>query len=615
MSNQNNKLNNHREDDKAILLSKTPVRKDRRYGMLLQVFKKITLFLACCFIFFAVIFSLFRALTPWAAQYKTNIETHLSMLIGQPVTIERLETSWYWFKPVLKLNDVSILDTQKNVLKLNTLLVGVDLFSSIRQWHIQPGVLYIDDVHLKIRQTNHAWHLEGINQNGHTMPVDWLQNRSLMSWLMLQHKIMVKHISAMVYLQNGSILPFKDVTLNILNRSGDYFVKGHGKLAQTVETNVTLLAELNSKALNFDKLNGRIYLAANNLNPAQWQGLFRQNDYQFQGGNGQLAMWFDVANTHLSSVQTKMDLTHLALQTPASKHLYFVQKLQANLAWHPTPDGWQLTGDEIQLELDGQQWSTNQLRIDYQTKSDAYRFFLKSLDLKALQTFHIAWPQMLQPIIAAKPTGELHNLQFIVKQGRPDYLLGQFKQLSWLPTTSFPGVKHLSGALYWQPKEGHLEIDSADVELSLTHLPPVLLSTVEGVLDWKSLSHGLRISLDRLLIANPDLTLNARGMWDKPLSVSGGDIRMVAKYSANHAAQWLTYLPKGVLKPKLYDWLKNNIYRIEHASGQLKIEGPLLSFPFDKGQGIFRLSNHLSGVDLTFKDKWRKHRRINFLIM
>lgn len=604
MSNQNNKVNNHPEDDKAILCAKSPVKKGRLYGMSLNIIKKITLFLTCCVIFFAIVFSLFRALTPWVAQYKNKIETHLSTLIGQPVTIERLETSWYWFEPVLKLNDVSILDTQKNVLKLHTLLVGVNLFSSIWQWHIQPGVLYIDDVHLKIRQTNYGWHLEGINQDGSTMHFDLLQSRSLMNWLMLQHKIMVKNISAMVYLQNGSILPFKDVTLNILNRSGGYFVKGHAKLAQTVATKVTLLAELNSKALNFDNLNGRIYLAAQNLNPAQWQGIFRQNEYQFQGGNGQLAMWFDVANTHLSSVQTRMNLTHLALQTPASKHLYFVQKLQANLAWHPTVDGWQLAGDEIQLELDGQQWPTNQLRVDYQTKSDAYRIFLKSLDLTPLQTLDIAWPQMLQPILAAKPTGELQNLQLMMKQSRPDYLLGQFKRLSWLPTATFPGVKQLSGALYWQPTEGHLEVDSQDVELSPAHFPPIIFSTVEGVVDWKALSHGFRISLDRLLIANPDLTLNARGVWDKPLSVSGGDIRMIAKYSANHAAQWLTYLPKGVLKPKLYEWLKNNIYRIEHASGQLKMEGPLFGFPFDKGEGIFSFSNHLSGVDLTFKDKW-----------
>ena len=75
--------------------------------------------LAIMVITLAIAFSLFRALTPWAKQYKGEVEQHFSKLLGQPVTINSMETSWYWFQPVLKLNQVTIANAQEEVLHLN----------------------------------------------------------------------------------------------------------------------------------------------------------------------------------------------------------------------------------------------------------------------------------------------------------------------------------------------------------------------------------------------------------------------------------------------------------------------------------------------------------------
>ena len=43
-------------------------------------------------IFTALVSSVFRALTPWATEYKSDVEKRLPTLLGQPVSIKTMET-------------------------------------------------------------------------------------------------------------------------------------------------------------------------------------------------------------------------------------------------------------------------------------------------------------------------------------------------------------------------------------------------------------------------------------------------------------------------------------------------------------------------------------------
>ena len=152
-----------------------------RHSLLL--IKKCRMPMAIIVIMIAILFSVFRALTPWATQYKGEVERQLSSLIGQPVIITSMETSWYWFEPVLKLNQVTISDHQDQVLKLSKLLVGINLFSSLWHWHIQPGVLYVDDVHLTLRQLNDRWQIDGLRPDRQVMTLEPDDYLPTLSWL------------------------------------------------------------------------------------------------------------------------------------------------------------------------------------------------------------------------------------------------------------------------------------------------------------------------------------------------------------------------------------------------------------------------------------------------
>jgi uncharacterized protein (TIGR02099 family) len=576
-----------------------------------QLARKCWIPFAILMISFALLISVFRAMTPWAKQYKNEVEQHLSGILGQSVKINSMETSWYWFEPVLKLNQVRVSDAQNTALNLNKMLVGINLFSSLWHWHIQPGILYVDGLQLSLRQQNDHWDVDGLRQDSELTKVNSDTFLPALVWILRQQKIVIKNLSALLHLQDGSLLPISKLNFTAVNHSGHYRLKGSAKLAQTTPTKLLLLADLTIDPTALSKLQGHIYLSIQRFLPAQWQGLFPRMTYHLDNGRGDLEAWFDVKRGHVSGGQTKFQLYRLAWSKAGKSQGQFIQYLQANLAWSLNDDGWELLGDQIKLRSYGQWWPENSLLLKYHKSEQAYRLFVKNLLIKPLVETNIDWPELLEPIISRNPSGQLIDAQLGIKEGQIDYLLGRFSDVSWKQQGAIPGVTHLSGALNWHPTGGRLEFDGEDTALLPEKLPPVIFSQFNGALEWKQLSHGLRVSLERMVLSRPDFVFSARAAFDEPFSPLSRHLQLNAEFSSNHAEKWLPYIPSGYLKPKLERWLQHDIKKIDNVSGQVIINGPLVNFPFDKAPGEFSIVSRFSGMNLFFHKKWPLARDID----
>ena len=588
------------------------MRSTRQQHTLFQWMKKGAVPLAILMIVVAILFSLFRALTPWAKQYKGEVERQLSALVGQKVSISSMETSWYWFEPVLRLNEIAVADGQDSVLKLNKLLVGINLFSSLWHWHIQPGILYIDDVHLGMWQKEGGWQIDGLNLDKLWVAPNSDSYLPILAWFLSQQKIVIKNVSAMVHLQDRSVIPIGALNLIAVNRNGHYRMKGSAKLAQTTETELSLLADFS--VLNPyvpREASGQAYVALHRILPAQWQGFFPKFSRVLNKGKGNIELWLSLQKGHISSMQTKFGFKHLAWSDRGKSNSQFVQSVSANLAWKPFNGGWQLSADQIALEVLGEVWPENALLIEYKKAANSYRIFVKRLLLESLFATDIPWPSSIEPILLAHPKGKLYDTQVIVEDGILKYLLTRFTDLGFLGKDTLPSVEKISGALSWQPTEGRLEIDSEEAVIGPQNHPPVAFAGIFAALDWKELSDGLRISMDRLVLSRPDLVFSASGVMDDAMSPAARNLRLNAQFSADSAKQWLAYIPSHYLKVKLDHWLKHDIKRIEKASGEVVLRGMLADFPFDDKSGEFTINARLSGVDLYFNRRWPLNKDID----
>ena len=545
-------------------------------------------------------------MTPWLNTHKTEVELQLSSLLGEKVTIHHMETSWYWFQPILKLNHVLVSENDTPLLQLNQLLVGVNLWQSLFHWQIQPGLMLIDDVQLTLRQTETGWQIDGLRQGDQLSSMTPTSYWPLLRWLMLQEKIKIKHVSGEIYLKDGTLIPIDSLMIKAAHRRGRYRINGKVRLGHAASlTEFNVKGDMTYTANRMETVDGELFLSAEHVDVDAWKVLLTHFPYQLIHGQVDTKVWVKLESGRVEQVQSTLKLHELEwIKTQDNSH-GTLEYMDANLAWHPTDLGWVLSADHVFLSLHEKSWPENALMLEYQSENQSYRLFIEKLhlDTKLLTVLDIA---ALYPLITLKVNGDLRDTQVGFLDGKFNFLLSRFSKLSWQSKEGVPAVQNLSGALYWEPTEGRLELDGENTRVQIARQTPLEFQTVNVSLDWKQRNDTWRFSLDRLILSHPNLLFSARGLWDGYSQQSLGNVQATAEFSSKEAQMWLSYLPEAYLKPKLAAWLKNDIKRIGEANGRILLNGPLSDFPFDTSPGNFSVATSLEKVDLIFHEDWPK---------
>ena len=568
-----------------------------------SVLKKLWISLAVIIILAAVFSSFFRSLTPLAKQHKKDVERSLSQLIGQTVNVESLETGWYWFHPVLKLTHLTIRG-QHDSIHLEKLFIGVNLLKSLIHWRIQPGLLYLKNGHFTLRKAENSWHIDGIDTNAKFPSSPSESLKQLIIALAQQERLIIRDVSVDLYLNDKKLLPISDFNISMVNKGGNYKIKALARVEHTKPTVLKLLAELSFNPESYKETKGRIYLAAKRMDLLQWQELILPATSDLKKGNGSLALWLDLKQGMLTGGQAQLSLSDILLGSEGKANS--IPSFYANMAWKPTQKGWQFNADQIQLDLDGTRWPEDQVAIQFDALQKTYLLFAKSIIVESLMGLITQqWPEYTAQIQPLNPQGTLSDLQLLIKNKEAIYLLTRFDNLSWKELPWLPAVSNLSGVIQWEPQEGHLELDSQNTRLKFRNYPLQDFSLLNGVIDWKELSNGLRVSVDRLALSQPELTLSMQGVVDEFSKNSLGNISLGLEFSAKNIQQWMPYLPKDNMKIKLYNWLNEDVKRIAQATGKITIKGAAKDFPFDNKNGEFKLISHAMGGDILVTPKWR----------
>lgn len=564
------------------------------------VLKRMWIAFSLFIILAAILSSLFRALTPFAKEYKTSIEANLSQLIGQPVTIQSIKTGWYWFHPVLKLEHLTIKEKEHS-LHFEKLFIGINLFKSLLNWQIQPGLLYLEQAHITIRKEGQEWQIEGIKQSPtpNLSAKEAMQN--LVAVLSQQERIIIKKLTIDLYVDAKKLLPINSFNLSLVNKNNHFRIKGDAQIDQ--RESFKLLTDIDFDPEHFDETEGTVYFSGTQLNLSQWQKWFFPQYALLKKGSANYSLWLDIKHGDISSGQSQIALNDLVIKNKDKKN--YISSFYANMAWKLTSRGWQYSADHIQFDLDKIQWPENQMSVEFDKAQQSYLIFSKHILLQSLlSAVDKQWPELTKTIHEIKIQGDLSDFQIVLKEQKPHYLLTRFKQLSWSHYNN-TSVSNLSGVIQWEPQEGHLELDTEQSTIEIKNYPKQNLTLLNGVIDWKELSNGLRVSIDRFALSQPELTLSLEGVLDEVSAHSVGNIRIDLDFSAKNIQQWMPYLPKKQMKVKLFNWLNQDIKRIQQATGSISIKGLAKDFPFDNNTGEFTVISHLLGGELLITPKWK----------
>jgi uncharacterized protein (TIGR02099 family) len=182
----------------------------------------------------------------------------------------------------------------------------------------------------------------------------------------------------------------------------------------------------------------------------------------------------------------------------------------------------------------------------------------------------------------------------------------RFRGVGFAPAGRAPGLRGLSGTLAGTQSGGRIDLDTREGVFTwpAEYSQPVALENFKTTLYWKR-------TPDELLVATPSIELKTRDAavhglfaWRQPSDGSSPVLTLAVAVDNGNVANTKLYLPKLFIAPSGLTWL-NRAFVAGHLShADVVLQGPVRSYPFRDGSGVFLARAHIDGLTLDYKEGW-----------
>jgi uncharacterized protein (TIGR02099 family) len=554
-------------------------------------------------------------LLPNIEQFHDKITASLSLAIGNPVTIGKIEGDWTGMSPRLNFTDVNILDNQgQPALVLPRINASVS-WLSLPAAELRMASLEIDRPALLIRRDT-----EGKIYIGSVAISSGRSDNNLANWLLHQSRMVVRNaVIVWVDEQHGAPpLMLDQVNLRIES------LFSHHQFALKAVPPIELASPLDIRGdfhgKRIDDLNhwrGQIFAQLDYTDLLAWRPWLKLPE-QLSSGRGSLRGWLGIEAGKIAQITTDLALRDVATRLSDDVPVMGVHYLHGRATWKTINDGWEVSTRNLSMQLD------NGLRLqptDFYLQSypvgkshpagGAIR--ANTLQLESLVNLANFFPletQLRSQLNAYAPRGRVSNLD-MQWQVALDKLLnyqikGQFENLAMQQVGKLPGFTGLSVAVDGNESNGRLNFNTQDMTVNA---PGIMREALEfhnltGQASWQHEKGELLIRADNMALANDDLSgtlfgsfqskAGTLGLLDLTVNLTRADLRRAARYT-----------PLIALDKNESNWLNNAMQSGHSEDFHLRIKGNLSDFPLDGTRETFiEMGAHAQDLAVKFAPDW-----------
>lgn len=592
-----------------------------------SIAKKIGIALAAIIIFVALCLTLSWLLSPLLDNHRPEIEKWTTQFLGMPVSIKKVGLSWYRYQPVVRLSGVSLQSKSKQFPPLDIKKIYV-FFSIPRSlWNlklIQSGVLISGTRLNLLASPTGGIIVQGFQDLAGASP-EPLQGESnymaILDWLSSQPRIILENVDLHYTGINKAKRFLTLYQLSLFNSSPKHLITGKAILHQSLATEITVAIKWEGAELDFKKIKAKIYLYVTGLSLDQWLSKMNWRGWEIKQGLASAKIWAKWQAGVFSRVQNLFQIYNVNLYSAKDKSIHKINRISGHLGWMQNDKEVMYVGDDILIDFPDHLWPITYFRASLQKqnpdKQNLRQVNVGFIDLTDAQRYMFATtdsflPENYQEILKKiKLTGYTQNTLMTFPESAADWSQGKlnvrFKNISFVPYQTYPGFKYLSGNINWTQNQGVLTLNSQRVLFThkIYFIDPINIDQLTGeiALQQVKADSSWHVNFNRLQILNPDLALNVSGM----LNIKENN-KIETDLTANLAMPRINnivhYLPLKILDADFATWLKSAFLGGEMQSSNLKLQGALDDFPFDKQNGIFNFSSALRNVDLKFAPAW-----------
>lgn len=573
-----------------------------------KLIKAIAYFGAAIVIILAIAVGIFRMMLPRLPEYQEEIKGWASAAIGMDVEFSGMNARWRLSGPELSFFDAELIqiETGENLLQAEEVSVGVGLLRLISDRELVVDRVSIRDTMIDIRQNEDGeWLLQGT-------PVDELiGSRETSTQQDGSVEIVGENIAvAYEHPASGQVLPLTIESLSVLRKQSELILEADIDLPQ--EFGGRLEVSANQLDRHYDDSTWQLYIKGNSLAVDGWSRLQPVGLPIVDSGTLDLDLWVDINGGRILRATSDLRIRNFRALGP---EILAPIDLQGVFEYSTEADGWLLGANQLRLTTAGGDWPQSELQIRVMQGPDGTLQGLRTsasyFDLNDLKYITGWLPKKQQDmLISYDPSGVVRDatveLTGLTTNDVQFDISADLESAGIASVDDKVGVRELSGRVRADRDGGRVEIASTDLRLDLrTHLSDVLLlEDAFGTIIWRRNAAGMLVLSDSVRLRNTDFESQLSLQISVPDDGTAPVVDFDSSWSVYDLSTMHRYLPVQMISPTLRQWLADALVSGRVNRGTTRFNGALDDFPFDNGEGVFRIEARLQDAILKYSDNW-----------
>jgi uncharacterized protein (TIGR02099 family) len=563
---------------------------------------------AALIILLAVAVGIFRLMLPRLPEYQEEIKDWATAAIGLTVEFSDMNARWRLSGPEVSFFNAELMQpgNPERILATREVSIGVGLLRLLADRELVVDRITIRDTTIDLRQ----------NELG-----EWLVQDRLLDELAGSRELAgggdgdIEIVGENIRVNyehpaSGQLVPFIVRSATVSKDDKEIGIDVRIELPQEFGRQLHVAA--NQLAGEKDAGIWRYYVEGQGLDISGWSRLRPDGLPEIEGGTADLSLWLNMAHGRLESATSNVVVSGLRAAGPVTTAPV---SMQGSFEFSAESNGWLLAASQFRLTTVDGEWpqTAMQLRVstDVNGEIDAVRATASYFDLDDL-VYAEAWLDESQKarLVDIAPSGELHSLRADVSEltsGEPRFnVTSDLVAVGFAARKEQPGMRGFSGRLRADRDGGRLEIESTGLTLDLgDYLPePIILDDAYGTIIWRRSDSGVTVLSDSVRIRNADFDSESNLQLIVPADGGATFLDLESNWSINDLASMGRYLPHRFVKPALHRWLSNALESGFITRGTTRFNGALDNFPFDDGDGRFRVDARLENATLKYAEAW-----------
>lgn len=557
---------------------------------------------------------------PLLGENKAEIATYLSNTLGNPVTLDTLDTYWDGLNPGVRVQGVGVKSkaSGEQAFRLKELRLSLS-WLALLTGRIEINSLVLVEPSLRIeRQPDGTLRISGLDASAMAAT----ENTDFSNLLLAQKALVIEN-GELLWLDRraGAVadrLLITRVALSLHNDGDRHQLNFRADFPPGLCKECRISATIRGNPVHDPSWGGEIRVQARALVVSNLPIIL--HDLLPKGLDGRFDL--DITSrwraARPEAVEGRLAVSDLRLPLADAPQPLAIQMLDTTLAWRGDSESWQLNLARLNLGLTRAPWPAG--RVQLEVRPERVRFDVEHVEVADLTAFAISLPRehrFLDWLRAAQPSGNLNRLHLELSgplTAPSGYRAqGELRAIQFGAYESLPGMRGLSGELALSEESGELRLDSSDLRIALPRLlrEPLTLQRIASRIRWRQNPEDWLVQVQDLVVAARDGRghgeVELRLPKDRSLSPV---LKLDIGFSDGDGSQAAHYYPL-ILPDALRAWLERSVIAGRVTSGHVLYHGAIANFPFRDGKGRFEARAHVQGGVLDYLPGWAPLREID----